>query len=307
MVKHKGKKPTWKSLLRHDAPLLLPAAHDGLTAKIIESAGFTAYQVGGFALAGARHAFPDIDLVHYGEQSAGVRDIIAASSLPVMVDADDCYGDVKNVTRTIRGYETLGASAIFFEDQVAPKRCGHMVGKEVIPAEDMASKVKAAVGARQDPDLFLVARTDADAADGLDEALRRAELYVESGADGIFIEALKSREGDGAGRQGRSRASPRSSTCSKAAAGRRSSRPKDLHAMGFAMVLYPTSHPLPRHAAPSRGPSPTSRPGTRCRRRRASISRSSRRSSAWKGGRTWRRPTARAERPPPADPARPRR
>ncbi len=234
------KKPTWKSLLKHEAPLLLPAAHDGLTAKIIERAGFRAYQVGGFALTGARHAFPDIDLVHYGEQSAGVRDVMAASSLPVMVDADDCYGDVKNVTRTIRGYEALGVSAIFFEDQVAPKRCGHMVGKEVIPANDMASKVKAAVGARRNPDLFLVARTDSNASDGLDEALRRAELYVESGADGIFIEALKSVEE--MERVGKAlKGVPKIVNMLEGGGKTPILPPEDLHALGFAMVLYPTS------------------------------------------------------------------
>ncbi len=151
MIEGPTTRVTWKHLVEGEAPLLLPAAHDGLTAKLIERAGFKAYQVGGFALAGARHGFPDIDLVHYGEQSAGVRDIIAASSLPVMIDADDCYGDVKNVTRTILGYEMLGASAIFFEDQVAPKRCGHMKGKAVVPAEAMVSKVKAAVGAAAEP------------------------------------------------------------------------------------------------------------------------------------------------------------
>src|SRR5258708_38654053 len=97
------RKPSWKSLLEKDAPLLLPAAHDGLSARLIERAGFKAYQVGGFALDGARHGFPDIDLTHYGEKSAAVREIIGESSLPVLIDGDDGYGDVKNVTRTVRG------------------------------------------------------------------------------------------------------------------------------------------------------------------------------------------------------------
>ena len=234
------KKVAWRKLVEREAPLLLPAAHDGLTAKLIERAGFKAYQVGGFALAGARHGFPDIDLVHYGEQSAGVRDIIASSSLPVMVDADDCYGDVKNVTRTIRGYEMLGASAIFFEDQVAPKRCGHMAGKEVVPAEMMVSKVKAAVGARRDPDLFLIARTDAIAPLGLDEALRRAELYLNAGADGIFIEGprdVKQLERIGKSLKG----VPKIANMLEGGGVTPILIPKDLHAMGFAMVLYPTS------------------------------------------------------------------
>jgi 2-methylisocitrate lyase-like PEP mutase family enzyme len=240
MVEGPTKQVTWRWLVEREAPLLLPAAHDGLTAKLIERAGFKAYQVGGFALSGARHGFPDIDLVHYGEQGAGVRDIIAASSLPVMIDADDCYGDVKNVTRTIRGYERLGVSAIFFEDQVAPKRCGHMQGKEVIPAEAMASKVKAAVGARINPDLFLIARTDAIAASGLDEALRRAELYLESGADGLFIEGPKSvRQLERIGRK--FKGVPKIANMLEGGGVTPILSPKDLHEMGFAMVLYPTS------------------------------------------------------------------
>jgi 2-methylisocitrate lyase-like PEP mutase family enzyme len=100
MAKTKENQTTWKRLLDRDAPLLLPAAHDALTAKLIERAGFEAYQVGGFALNGARHAFPDLDLTHFGEEREGVRDTIAASALPVLIDADDGYGDVKNVTRT---------------------------------------------------------------------------------------------------------------------------------------------------------------------------------------------------------------
>ena len=118
---------------------------------------------------------PDIGLAAYGEISAGIRDIMAATRLPVLVDGDTGYGDVKNVAHTIEGYEAMGASAIFLEDQVAPKRCGHMAGKDVIPAADMVAKIKAAVGARRSKDFFIIARTDARAVHGLDEALRRGE------------------------------------------------------------------------------------------------------------------------------------
>ena len=117
---------TWKEVLEQHAPLLLPVAHDALTTQLIQLAGYPAYQIGGFALVGARFAHPDIDLTHYREHSAIIRDIIAACDLPVLVDANDGYGDVKNVTYTVQGYEVMGASAIFLEDQVAPKRCGHM-------------------------------------------------------------------------------------------------------------------------------------------------------------------------------------
>jgi 2-methylisocitrate lyase-like PEP mutase family enzyme len=180
---------TWKQLLAREQPLLLPFAHDALSARLIERAGFAAYGIGGFALVGARHALPDVGLAGFGEISAGVRDIIAASRLPVLVDCDDGYGDAKNVARTVGGYEAMGVAAIFMEDQVAPKRCGHMSGKRVIEPAAMAAKIRAAAAARRNPDTFIIARTDARAVHGLDEALRRAERYVKAGADGIFIEA----------------------------------------------------------------------------------------------------------------------
>ena len=187
-------KPTWKELLARGEPLLLPCAHDALSARLIERAGFVAYAVGGYALVGARHALPDIGLVGFGEMSAGIRDIMAASSLPVLVDCDDGYGDVKNVARTIAGYEAMGVSAIFMEDQRAPKRCGHMAGKDVIEADVMAAKVRAAADARHSAEFFIIARTDARAVHGLDDALRRAEIYLKAGADGLFIEAPQSAE-----------------------------------------------------------------------------------------------------------------
>src|SRR5206468_12222782 len=133
-----------KQLLEENHPLQLPAAHDALTARIIEQAGFPAFQVGGFALDASRHGLPDIDLSRLKEKSLGVQDIIEACELPVLIDADDGYGDVKNVTYTIRLYESMGVSAVFIEDQKPPKRCGHMAGKQVIPQRVMEEKVRAA-------------------------------------------------------------------------------------------------------------------------------------------------------------------
>ena len=149
---------------------------------------------------------------------------MAATRLPVLVDGDTGYGDVKNVAHTIQGYEAMGASAIFMEDQVAPKRCGHMAGKDVIPAEQMVAKIKAAVGARRSKDFFIIARTDARAVHGLDEALRRGEQYLKAGADGIFIEAPQTVKELAADRPRHSRACRRSPTCWKAAARRRCCR-----------------------------------------------------------------------------------
>jgi 2-methylisocitrate lyase-like PEP mutase family enzyme len=234
-------RPSWRSLLERHRLLQLPAAHDALTAKLIERAGFVAYQVGGFALEGARFAVPDIDLIRFGEKSEAVREIIGASSLPVLVDCDDGYGDVKNVTHTVNVYDAMGVSAIFIEDQKPPKRCGHMAGKEVSPPDEMAQKLRAAAAARSSKDsLFIIARTDAAEPNGLNDALRRCELYLKAGADAIYIEAEHSEKDlrriarefkgvhkvvnvfEGGGK------SPWMS-------------PKQLQDLGFTMALYPTT------------------------------------------------------------------
>src|SRR5689334_2594408 len=136
---------TWKTLLAEPGPLVLPAAHDALTARLIARAGFRAYQVGGFALAGTRYAYPDIDLVHFYEENEAIRQIVAASPLPVLVDAGNGFGDVKNVTRTVRGYEELGVAAIFLEDQATPITCGQMGKREVVPVREMVGKIGAAL------------------------------------------------------------------------------------------------------------------------------------------------------------------
>jgi 2,3-dimethylmalate lyase len=231
--------PTWKQLLARERPLLLPCAHDALSARLIERAGFAAYSIGGFPLVGARHALPDIGLVGFGEMSAGIRDIMAATDLPVLVDGDDGYGDVKNVAHTVASYETIGVAAIFIEDQRAPKRCGHMAGKDVIDAAVMAAKLRAAAAARRNPDTFLIARTDARAVHGLDEALRRAELYLQAGADGLFVEAPQTV--DELQRVGRAfQGVPQIANMLE---GGRTPLlpPQELFDLGFAMVAYPTS------------------------------------------------------------------
>jgi 2-methylisocitrate lyase-like PEP mutase family enzyme len=233
-------RPAWKKALSRKEPLLLPSAHDGLTARLIERAGFRAFQVGGFALVGARHGFPDIDLAQFGEQAAAVGDILEATGLPVLVDGDDGYGDAKNVTRTVRTYEAMGVSALFIEDQRAPKRCGHLSGKEVVPAEVMEEKVRAAVAARQDPDTFLIARTDALEPLGMDEALRRAERYLNAGADGVYVEAPKSVEDlerIGKAFQG----VPQMTNMFEGDGETPWLTPKELRELGYSMILYPTS------------------------------------------------------------------
>ena len=233
-------KPTWKKLLAAASPLQLPAAHDAITAKMIERAGFAAYQIGGFALAGARHGVPDIDLVRFAEQVAGARDILAASRLPVLVDADDGYGDVKNVTHTVRSYEAMGVSAIFLEDQTSPKRCGHMAGKQVVPCELMEQKIRAAVAARNSSDFFLIARTDALEPCGLEEALRRGHRYLEAGADGLYVEAPKSRKDlEKIGQE--FKGVPQVTNMFEGDKETPWLKPTELRDLGFSMILYPTT------------------------------------------------------------------
>jgi len=233
-------RPTWKALLDKHKVLQLPAAHDALTAKLIERAGFPAYQIGGFALVGARHALPDVDLTRFGEQSAGVRDIMAACDLPVLVDADDGYGDAKNVTLTTRAYEAAGVTAIFIEDQVTPKRCGHMSGKHVVAANIMEERIEAAVAARRSRDFFVIARTDALAVEGLDAALKRAERYVAAGADAIYVEAPRSVEE--LERIGRAfNGVPQMTNMFEGDEQTPWLSPGELRDLGFSMILYPTS------------------------------------------------------------------
>lgn len=188
-----NRKP-FAALLAAPGPLVIPGAYDALSARLIQQAGFPAFFIGGFPAVGSRYGVPDVGLKGLGEITAAVRDIIAACDLPVIVDGDDGYGDVKNVVHTLHTYERIGASSVMFEDQRWPKRCGHMAGKSVVPMTQMEAKVRAAVGERMHRDTFIWARTDARGPLGLDEALRRAECYLRAGADGLFVEAPRTVE-----------------------------------------------------------------------------------------------------------------
>src|SRR5262245_2741260 len=233
-------KPMWKELLGRGEPLLLPCAHDALSARLIERAGFAAYSIGGYALVGARHALPDIGLVGFGEMSAGIRDIMAASSLPALVDCDDGYGDVKNVARTVAGYEAMGVSAIFRAAEGARNRWGDVAGRAVIGAEARAMNLRPAPRARGSPGLFFIARTAARAVHGLAEALRRAEIYLKAGADGLFIEAPQSI--DELTQVGRAfQGVPQLANMVEGGGRTPVLPPSELYRLGFAMVAYPTS------------------------------------------------------------------
>jgi len=220
--------------------LQLPAAYDALSARLIARAGFKAYQVGGFALAGARYAFPDIDLIHYYEENEAIRQIIAASPLPVLVDGADGFGDVKNVTRTVRGYEELGAAAVFIEDQQAPVRCGQMDAKEVISIKEMTGKVRAALAARRSAETFILARTDARGSLGVSAAIFRAKAYRDAGADGVYVEGLRSATE--LKRVGKALAgTPLATTMMEGGGQLDWISPVAIAGYGFQMILYPTT------------------------------------------------------------------
>ncbi len=177
-----------RRLLETSETVVVPGAYSGFVARIFEQAGFEAVYVGGHGAA-AVHGLPDVGLITQTEMAAHVERIASAVSIPVIADADEGYGDVINVVRTIELFERAGAAGIQLEDQQAPKRCGHMEGKRLIPRDAMLRKIEAAAAARCCPDTVIVARTDALAVDGLDAAIARLEAYADVGADVLFLEA----------------------------------------------------------------------------------------------------------------------
>lgn len=175
-------------------PVLAPGCYDALNARLIEQAGFPAAYMTGFGSSVGLLGRPDVGLLTMSEMVDNARRIVSAVDIPVIADADTGYGNPINVIRTVREYERAGVSAIQLEDQVAPKKCGHMAGKQVVPAAEMVAKIHAAVDARTKLDMLVIARTDARAIEGLPAALDRAHAYREAGADVLFIEAPESEE-----------------------------------------------------------------------------------------------------------------
>jgi 2-methylisocitrate lyase-like PEP mutase family enzyme len=185
----------FKSIVARRAATILPGAPNALFARVIEDLGFEAAYVTGAGIANMHLGAPDIGLVTLTEISETVARISDAVALPLVVDADTGFGNPVNMVRTVRVLERAGAAAIQIEDQVFPKKCGHFAGKEVVPLPEMLAKIKAAVDTRRDQNLQIIARTDARAVLGLDQAIDRARAFVEAGADMIFIEApLNERE-----------------------------------------------------------------------------------------------------------------
>jgi methylisocitrate lyase len=192
---HKKPRPSLREQLEDKNEILvLPGVFDALSARIAEQVGFDAMFQTGYGSSAALLGMPDFGFLNAGETVDNARRIIRAVRVPVLVDADTGYGNPLNVWRLVQDLESLGAAGIFLEDQIWPKRCGHMVGKDVIPRDEYLSKLKAAVEARKNRDFIIVARTDARAPIGLDEAIERGKAYRKAGADVIFVEAPRSVE-----------------------------------------------------------------------------------------------------------------
>src|SRR5262249_39021840 len=184
----------FRQLVESPKILVLPGAHDALSLKLIERAGFQAAAAGGYSATASLIGQPDVAQLSMSEMAEHYERLCDSSDLPLLADADTGYGGPTNVARTVRAYERAGVAALFVEDQVSPKRCGHMEGKRVIAAAEMVAKLKAALDARRDDSMIIMARTDARAVEGLDAAIERAELYREAGADVLFVEAPLSVE-----------------------------------------------------------------------------------------------------------------
>ncbi len=183
-----------RRLLEGPEILIAPGAHNAFTARIIEQTGFKAVYMTGSGAAMDLLGMPDLGFLTMSEMVAHAANLVQATNLPVIADADTGYGNALNVLRTVRDYERAGVAALHIEDQVAPKRCGHFSGKEVIRREEMIGKIEAALDARRNPDLVIIARTDARAVLGLEEAIERGIAYAHAGADMIFVEAPESFE-----------------------------------------------------------------------------------------------------------------
>ena len=192
LTRRRGGAARLRELLNSGQTVVAPGAFDPLAARLVEEAGFAAVYMTGFGTSAALLGRPDVGLLTMTEMADSAGRIAACVDIPLIADADTGYGNPLNVIRTVGAYEAAGVAGLHIEDQVAPKKCGHMEGKLVIGADEMAQKVRAAVDARTDPDFVIIARTDARAVEGLDSALDRARRYRDAGADVLFIEALVS-------------------------------------------------------------------------------------------------------------------
>jgi len=229
-----------RELLADPGVVVAPGAYDGLSARLIVQAGFSVVYMTGFGTAASVLGQPDVGLLTMSEMVNRASALATvAGDVPLIADADTGYGNPINVRRTIREYEHAGVAGLHIEDQVWPKKCGHMEGKQVIPMDEMVQKIRAAVDARQDPDFVIIARTDAIAVNGLEDALMRGQAYREAGAGVLFIEAPRSI----AELQAIKQAFPDVPLLYNwAESGKTPLLPLDeIHALGFKLVIFPVS------------------------------------------------------------------
>jgi len=184
---------TLRQLLKRDKLLVAPGCFDGLSARLVEEAGFEAAYLSGGAVARSM-GIPDIGLVTLSESIDRAAQVVATVKIPIIADADTGYGNVVNLVRTVREFERAGVAAIHIEDQITPKRCGHLDDKEVIPLAEMEKKLQAALATRTDPDFCIIARTDARGVNGFDDAIKRGRAFAKLGVDAIFVEAPQSED-----------------------------------------------------------------------------------------------------------------
>lgn len=188
-----------RKILKDPQFIIMPCCYDGLTAKLIQDTGFSLTFMSGFAVSAARLGLPDTGLISYGEMADQLRNICGIANIPVIADGDTGYGNAVNVKRTVHGYIQAGAAGIMIEDQQSPKRCGHTSGKAVVDRQTAIARLRAAIEARKEAidegrDIVIMARTDARASHGLGEAIERAKIFAEMGADILFVEAPHSEE-----------------------------------------------------------------------------------------------------------------
>lgn len=239
MLKNNRMRQQFKDFIFSGKILQMPVAPDAMAAKIAEKLGFQAVFSAGYATSASAFAMADRGVTDFGMSLERTREIINAVDIPVFADADTGYGDLENVRRTVENYEAIGAAGIFIEDQVWPKRCGHMAGKQVEPTEILEEKIKVAVATRKNDDFLIMSRTDARMIHGLDEAIERSKRYKAAGADLIFIEAPQSIEE----MEKIHAAFPDTNMMANMIEGGQTplTKTEDLQQLGFNIVVYPTA------------------------------------------------------------------
>ena len=190
----KSKASRLRELIDAKEILVMPGVFDGFSNRLVEASGYSAAFITGAGLAESRLGRPDVGIMGLEENLDAVRALVSTTSLPLIADGDTGYGNAINVYYAVQAFEQTGLAGVMLEDQVWPKRCGHMAGKEIISADEMVQKIRAAVDARRDPEFLIKARTDAAGPMGIDEAIRRANMYAEAGADLLFADAVLSKD-----------------------------------------------------------------------------------------------------------------